>query len=76
MADKNNGVRLGATQGVVKWFSQEKGFGFITLEDGREAFVHFSKVRNRGMLGEGQNVAAQLWKGDKGLYCTDVEPEE
>ena len=74
--NRNNGTKLGGTQGIVKWFNTQKGFGFITLDDGREAFVHFSKVRGRQSLNEGEKVCAQLWKGEKGLYCTDVEVDE
>jgi len=72
----NNGQKLGAGSGTVKWFNTQKGFGFIVLDDGREAFVHFSKVRGRQSLQEGQKVLCQIWKGDKGLFCTDVELDE
>lgn len=56
-------------QGSVKWFNQQKGYGFITPEDGSEdAFVHISSVQRSGMesLSEGQKVEYELVKGRNG----------
>ena len=61
--------------GVVKWFSDEKGFGFITPDDGgQDAFVHFSAIVGDGFrtLAEGAKVEYDLGEGPKGPQATNV----
>jgi CspA family cold shock protein len=63
------------TTGVVKWFSDEKGFGFITPDDGGpDAFVHFSAIEGEGFrtLTEGAKVEYELGEGPKGPQATNV----
>ncbi len=63
--------------GVVKWFSDEKGFGFITPDEGgKDAFVHFSSIQGEGFrtLAEGAKVSYELGEGPKGPQATNVRP--
>ncbi len=63
------------TRGKVKWFNNEKGYGFIRREDEVEdIFVHYSAIAHKGYktLEEGQDVEFELIKGDKGLQATNV----
>jgi CspA family cold shock protein len=62
-------------QGTVKWFNGEKGFGFITPEDGsKDLFVHFSAIQGSGYrsLDENQTVEFDVVQGDKGPQATNV----
>ena len=62
-------------EGTVKWFSNEKGYGFIERGDGEpDVFVHFSAIVGEGYksLAEGQRVSFEVVQGDKGLQATDV----
>jgi CspA family cold shock protein len=72
------GIPLGTLQGVVKWFRDEKGFGFLSDSEGRDFFVHFSGIvraaGQRGTLQQDQRVTFEGWKGDRGLFATDVRP--
>ena len=63
-------------QGTVKWFSNEKGFGFITREDGDDVFVHHTAIQSEGYrsLTEGQKVEFEVVQGDKGLQASNVQP--
>ena len=56
------------TQGPVKWFNAEKGYGFISREDGPDVFVHFSAIQGSGYrtLEEGQRVDFEISQGQKG----------
>ena len=60
--------------GTVKWFSPEKGFGFITQPDGPDVFVHFSAIEGEGYrnLEEGQAVEFDVTDGDKGPQASNV----
>jgi CspA family cold shock protein len=63
--------------GTVKWFSAEKGYGFITPEDGgRDVFVHFSGIVGEGhrSLDEGERVSFTSEEGEKGPRAVDVKP--
>jgi CspA family cold shock protein len=62
--------------GVVKWFSDEKGYGFITPDDGgKDAFVHFSGIAGDGFrtLAEGARVSFEVSDGQKGPQATNVQ---
>ncbi|CAI3372987.1 cold-shock protein [Enterococcus cecorum] len=60
--------------GTVKWFNAEKGFGFITGEDGKDVFVHFSAIQSDGYktLEEGQSVTFDVEEGQRGPQATNV----
>ncbi|KRN29589.1 hypothetical protein IV38_GL000475 [Lactobacillus selangorensis] len=61
-------------QGTVKWFNPDKGYGFITREDGSDVFVHFSAIQGDGFktLDEGQKVTFDVEEGNRGLQATNV----
>jgi CspA family cold shock protein len=60
--------------GVVKWFNNEKGFGFISVEGEGDVFVHFSAIQGEGYksLEEGQNVQFEVVDGAKGPQAANV----
>jgi CspA family cold shock protein len=60
--------------GKVKWFNEAKGFGFITCEDGQDAFVHYSEISMDGFktLAEGDAVEFDIQPGPKGPKATQV----
>ena len=61
-------------QGTVKWFSNEKGYGFIEREGGDDVFVHFSAIQMQGYksLEEGQQVEFEVTQGPKGPQAENV----
>ena len=61
-------------RGVVKWFSAEKGYGFIAQEEGPDVFVHYSAIKNEGYktLEEGEQVEFAIVEGPKGKQASDV----
>lgn len=62
------------TQGIVKWFNAEKGFGFLSQEDGPDVFVHYSEIDGHGFrsLDENQRVEFEVSQGAKGPQATGV----
>ena len=63
-----------AKTGRVKWFNENKGYGFIEQEDGEDVFVHYSAILEEGFktLAEGQQVEFEVVRGDKGLQAAKV----
>ena len=61
-------------KGTVKWFNSEKGFGFVTKEDGNDVFVHFSAIQGDGFktLEEGQKVQFDVTQGTRGDQAANV----
>ena len=66
------------SKGTVKWFNADKGFGFITPEDGgKDLFVHFSEIKSNGeyaTLNDGQEVEFEIGQGQKAQCATCVVP--
>ena len=62
------------TQGTVKWFNREKGYGFITSETGEEIFVHHTAINQQGFrsLEEGDKVSFEVVQGQKGPQASNV----
>lgn len=64
------------TTGTVKWFNPDKGYGFISQEDGPDVFVHFSAIQSSGFrtLEENQRVEFEVTEGPKGPQASNVRP--
>lgn len=60
--------------GTVKWFNSEKGFGFISKEDGKDVFAHFSQIQSDGFksLEEGEKVSFDIEKGARGEQAANI----
>lgn len=66
---------MARTTGTVKWFNAEKGYGFITPEDGQDVFVHYSAIQSNGgyrTLNEGDQVEFEITQGKKGKQASAV----
>ncbi len=64
------------SKGIIKWFNNEKGYGFINGNNNEDIFVHYTSIKIDGYktLSEGQEVTYQLIKTDKGLQAANVTP--
>ncbi|RZI49561.1 cold-shock protein [Lactococcus kimchii] len=62
-------------QGTVKWFNATKGFGFITTEEGKDVFAHFSAIQTDGFktLDEGQKVTFEVEDGPRGPQAVNIQ---
>ena len=62
-------------QGTVKWFNEAKGFGFITSDEGKDVFVHYSAIQSDGfkVLNENQRVSFDVVAGNKGPAAANVK---
>lgn len=60
--------------GTVKWFNDAKGYGFISRDDGKDVFVHYSSISGEGFrtLNQGQQVEYEEVQGPKGLFASKV----
>lgn len=67
---------MSTTTGTVKWFNEEKGFGFIAQENGPDVFAHFRQIVGDGFktLTEGQQVEFRVTQGQKGPQAEDIRP--
>ena len=63
-------------EGTVKWFNEEKGYGFIQRESGKDVFVHYNAILGSGRksLNEGQNVLMDVVEAEKGPQAENVNP--
>ena len=67
---------MSSTNGVVKWFNKEKGYGFISCDNGNDVFVHFSQIKNSEKnkeLHEGESVSFDITDGQKGPMAINVQ---
>lgn len=62
------------SNGTVKWFNAEKGYGFISQESGDDVFVHFSAIQGKGFktLEEGQSISFEIEEGPRGKQASNV----
>jgi CspA family cold shock protein len=64
-------------QGIVKWFNDRKGYGFISQEEGKDVFVHFSSIESTGYktLSEGDRVEFDIEESDRGPEAKNVKKQ-
>ena len=76
MDTKEGGIKM--SKGIIKWFNNEKGYGFINGSVDEDIFVHYTAIKQDGYrtLSEGQTVEFNLIHTDKGLQAVDVKPIE
>ncbi len=62
------------SEGTVKWFNEQKGYGFITVDGGEDVFVHYSSIQGAGFksLEEGDRVEFEITQGNKGPQASNV----
>ena len=62
-------------KGVVKWFNEKKGYGFLSQEDGDDVFVHYTSIKGEGFktLKEGESVEFEVQEGPKGPQAVNVQ---
>jgi len=62
-------------EGIVKWFSEKKGYGFISQENGQDIFVHYTSIDAPGFktLSEGENVSFDVEEGNRGSVAKNVK---
>jgi CspA family cold shock protein len=67
---------VAVAQGTVKWFNNDKGYGFISQEGGEDVFVHYTAIQTDGYksLEEGQSVTFDVTQGPKGKQAANVRP--
>ena len=67
---------MSTTTGTVKWFNEEKGFGFIAQDNGPDVFAHFRQIVGEGFktLKEGQQVEFRVTQGQKGPQAEEIRP--
>jgi CspA family cold shock protein len=73
---RNFSRRVNVMEGKVKWFNEQKGFGFIEKDEGGDVFVHHSAIQSDGFktLQEGQRVSFDVQQGPKGPAAANVKP--
>lgn len=67
---------MSSITGIVKWYNQEKGYGFISCNEGEDVFVHHSQIKEKGNdkdLHEGESVSFSIENGDKGPMAVNVQ---
>ncbi|MGL5381326.1 cold-shock protein [Clostridium sp.] len=67
---------MSSKTGVVKWYNQEKGFGFISCDDGNDVFAHHSQIKEKGPekdLHEGESVSFSIEEGERGPMAVNIQ---
>lgn len=67
---------MAETTGVVKWYDRERGYGFISCNNGNDVFAHHSQIKEKGPdkdLKEGENVTFYVQEGEKGPMATNIQ---